>query len=1318
MIQKKSLWKDIFKSISHSKGRFLSILGLMLLGAFALVGLQVTGPDMRDTGRHYLKDLNVADMAVIGTLGIDEEDQKVIDQVKGVNKIEYGYLKDVTLKDSTDSFRLFSKTDDISHYEVREGRLPEKADEVAISATYADKYHIGDTIDFNEAEDASGNKVLKDPHYKIVGFVYSGEILSSNNLGQSTAGTGSLKGYGVLTPDAFDSDVYMVARLRFDDLLDVDPYSEDYTNKLQAHKDDLDDKLKNQPNHRLNAVKQEYQDQIDDGQKKIDDANKELADKEQQLKDAKKQLEEGSQKIADAQAELTKQVNNAQGQINDGANQIANAKSQLASGQQQLASAKQQLNAGAKALDERWQQLASGQQQLNAAKQKLNASNQQLSAGAKKLTQGQNQIAQGYQALAASQQQLQEAEGQIKQAEQQLAAGQKQWNDQKASYDQSNATFQKKQQAYQKNSAQIDQAQQAIDSKKTELENGRNQYNQAIADLTNQEQALQKQLEYPDLKDEEKATLESQLKTVREKLMQTKSQLDSFNRDTYEPGIQTLQEKQKELDTKKTALNEAKQSLDAAEQKLTAAKQKLDQGKQILDNNQSILNQKKQALEQGKKDFQTAQNKLASGEKNLKREQVAYQQGLNEYNAGIQSYNANLNTYYAGVSAWQQGMNQLNQKSQEYQANADRLKTAEQALANKEQELATAKDELATKKADGERQIADSKQTLADKQKEYDDNKKAFDDKKQDAEKEINDKQDELDEAKEELNHLSLPTYSISSRREIPGGEGTQIYTNTANIVDALANIFPIFLYFVAALVAFTTMGRFVDEERINAGTLKALGYDDKDIFKKFAFYGLTAGLTGTVIGIALGHTLIPSIAYNAYKVGITLPKIEWHFHWRITLIALVLSLLSSVLPAWIATKQELTERPAQLLLPKPPAAGSKIFLERLPHLWGRMNFTHKVTARNIFRYKQRMLMTIFGVAGAVALLFTGLSVQNSIGGINDKQFGDIIHYDMIVAQNDYLTADESKEINDRLNSDQVKEYTPIHYESLTKVAGRNKDKQDIKLLVPEDTNTFKDYISLRERKSQTAISLPDDGVVISERLAQLIDAKVGETVTFTDDEDQEREMKVAGITEMYMGHFAFMSPTAYSDTFHKDYETDAEMVKLNDSSMSNIEKEASAFMEYTGVLNVLQNTTFTNLIETIVHSMNKVLQVLIIIAGLLGIVILYNLTNINVSERMRELSTIKVLGFYDKEVTLYIYRETILLTIIGIFVGYGIGELLHQYILRVVPPENIMFDPTNAPMNFIVPAIVIIVITTVLAFVIHERLKRVDMLEALSSVE
>ena len=535
-------------------------------------------------------------------------------------------------------------------------------------------------------------------------------------------------------------------------------------------------------------------------------------------------------------------------------------------------------------------------------------------------------------------------------------------------------------------------------------------------------------------------------------------------------------------------------------------------------------------------------------------------------------------------------------------------------------------------------------------------------------------------------------------------------------IVAKLADIFPIFLYFVAALVTFSTMGRMVDEERTNSGTLKALGYGNADVMLKFTVYGFAASTLGTCIGVLAGHTLLPLIVAHAYSAGFTMPDIMLKFHPWITMAAFALAWISAVVPAWLAASKELREKPASLLLPKPPAKGSKILLEHFPPLWNRLNFTHKVTARNIFRYKTRMFMTIFGVCGAVSLLTAGLAVQSSIGQIGNRQFEELIHYDLIVAEESDTNSAQRKEIATTLKGKTVQSSTAVRYEELSKTAGKENDKQSITLLATDDAYNFNEYLTLRDRKTHQPQILVNNGAVISEWLAEMLNVSVGDTFTVNDENGAQRTIKVAGISEMYIGHFIFMNAQCYEHVFGDQYSTNAYMVRLKDHSNANTERQGAKFMKLAAVRGVVQNTTQKNMVSTIVGSLNQIMEVLILVAVLLAVVILYNLTNLNVSERIRELSTIKVLGFHTSETTMYIYRETILLSLLGILAGYGFGEWLHRYIITEVPPDEVMFDPAISWIALAAPAIVVAVVLAVLGWIVYRQLETVDMLEALKS--
>lgn len=1109
---KKTLWKDIKGSFKHSLGRFFSIMLLMALGSFALVGLFVTGPNMRQTGSDYFKKLNTADLTVIGDYGIRKADQKVIEKAKDIKDIEYIYLKDVVVKNSDVSFRLFSKPKDISKYEVEEGRLPQKNNEIAIDVTQKDDHPLNSTITFSEKSDALGSKVLKRTKFKVVGYVQSSEILSKGNKGNTTAGTGSLDSFGVINKNVFDSDYYMMAKITFKDTYGLDPYSDKYTDRIQKHKDNLNDLLVDQPNLTLSSIKDDANETINKNQNKLNDAKNELDSARNQLNDASVQINDAKNLISTNENKL-----------NQAASQIKNGESEINKNTALLKSKQQEYSNGLKEYNEKSAQVSEAEKQINAA-------------------------------------------------------------------------------------------QSEIDQKKAQLESGKKQYEDGLNQLSAGIQKIQYALSQP-LPDEQKSALTQQL-------AQLQAQYDALNKEyqafmqTYNAGIAQLESTQQQVDAKKQELNNAKKQLSAAKSTLNNGKAQLDQGQTQLRNAQAQLQSAKSQYESGKK------------------------------------------------------------------------------------------------------QLEQAKQELSSKEQEYLDKKKEFDKKEPDALKEIDENQKKIDDAKESLDKLNAPVYNVDTRREIPGGEGYKIYETVSEIIDSLAKIFPVFLYFVAALVTLTTMTRFVDEERINAGTLRALGYEDNDIIVKFCFYGFVAGMSGTVLGIILGHTLLPYIVYNAYHNGFIIPPIEFHFYPIITVVAIVLSLLSAVLPAYVVAKRELQEQPARLLLPKPPAEGSKIFMERIPFIWKRLSFTHKVTCRNIFRYKKRMMMTIFGVAGAVALIFTGFSVQHSISGIKESQFGHIIKYDMIVAQNNTANDEQKEKLYNLLDDSKVKSSTPVHYESVSKVSGDKNDRQSMTLIVSKNPKDFNQYISVKDRKSQKKLEFSNDGVIISERLSKLLNVKEGDTFTYNDSDDVQRKVKVSGICEMYTGHFIFINENTYEKVYHQDYENNAYLLKLKNNSLNNTKVQAARFMKLIAVKGVVQNTTMTTLIDMIVTSLNKIMIILILLAIMLGTVILYNLTNINVSERIRELSTIKVLGFYDPEVTMYIYRETIILSALGIIVGWLIGMGLHGYILAVVPPDEVMFDPVKWIGAFIIPLIVITFISYVLKFVVNHKLKSVDMLEALKSVD
>lgn len=1149
---KKTLNKDIRNSLRQSKGRFLSIMLLMMLGAFSLVGLKVSGPDIEDTLNSYMEQANAADLFVVAGYGLSLEDQAEIQEENA--DVEFGYFVDTVVGDTPSAIRVFSQTKDISTFELVSGEFPTKSGEVALAQTMADQYKIGDTIRLNES---GSSTLLKEHEFTITGFVNSSEILSNTIKGVSSAGSGDLSGFAVVPQDAFDSEVYTIARLRYPDLRKWKTTSRDYADKVVELQQALEEKLADNGAARLDSLKTAADDKISEGKEKIADAKVQLSDAEKKLADGKSEIEKNEKTFADGQEEVR-------------SNEAT---------------------------------IASGDAQLNAAWNQLEASRVQLESA-------RVQIEQAVATLAEKKTQLDDASAQLTEAETQLAA------------------------------------------KKEELASGREQLEAGKTQLAQAKAQLE--------------TGKADLETKKTALAQGKALLAS------DPDAAAAQ-----------GITEA--SLQAMEAALTQVEAQLTQTEQALNAKEQVLAQKEQELVAGQTAISNAEAELALKKQQLVAGQEAYQQGLAKYYASYSQYVDGLDRYREGVAA--------------FEANAGTLEEGKAKLAEAKKTL-----------ADGEAKLADAKTQLKESEETYNE-------KKETADKDIQKAESELEKAEVDVSKLTKPKYSVYTRSTMLGSEGFFNMKTTAEGITSVGNLFPIVLYAVAALVTVTTMTRFVNEERINAGVLKALGYETKDVMKKFAVYGFTAGVSGTVLGILLGTYALPSALGATLMKDTVLPSIQLNFHPLIAVIAIVCSLICSVVPPlWIA-RRELHEQAAALLLPKAPVAGAKILLERIPFIWNRLSFTHKVTARNIFRYKQRMLMTIFGVAGSVALLFAGRGILGSLDGIADRQFKEIITYDAIVSKDTVLTASEEAALHNYLSSSSVTSYSDVYSESVTREVPGVDDEQSVTVLVGKEAS-ISPYLHLNDAKSKKVVTLPAEGVLISEKLAKLLNVKAGDNFTLPNKDGVDVTLTVGGIVEMYAGHFIVMTPEVYAKTYGAVPQDNAIFVQFIDKDAASVQKAAADLMGLGGVKAVVQNTSMVSRIDTIVASLSRVMMILTAVSILLAVVILYNLTNINVAERIRELSTIKVLGFLNKEVTMYIYRETILLSVIGMGVGILFGRVLHRVIIETVAPGFVMFNPAVGWFVYVLPCVIVIVILVALGYMVNHLLQRIDMLEALKSVD
>jgi putative ABC transport system permease protein len=569
--------------------------------------------------------------------------------------------------------------------------------------------------------------------------------------------------------------------------------------------------------------------------------------------------------------------------------------------------------------------------------------------------------------------------------------------------------------------------------------------------------------------------------------------------------------------------------------------------------------------------------------------------------------------------------------------------------------------------------------------------------------------QAKLDQAKQTLRAKTSTHYTWQTRADLPGFSD---YHDSSERIAAIANVFPVFFFLIAALITFTTITRMVEEARSQIGTFKALGYGKFAIARNYLTYALMAGLIGAVLGGTIGNLTLPRIVISLYHMCIPL-IVDVPLMWPIFGLAIFFALLATVGAAVIVVRRELSEKPAELMRPRAPKSAKRILMERITPLWRHLSFNQKVSYRNLFRYKSRMVMTIIGIAGGTALLLTGFGLRDSIGGTATTQFSQITHYDALLALKHDNQATPALKV--------LKANT--HYQSAAQVNSavgklktNSKQLTDITLLTPQKSASFHDYVTLQHNGS--TFRLPQHGLVISQKIATQLHLKTGDRVTFAPTSGKTATIKVAAITDNYMGVYAYLSPTAYRQAFHKAPAVNTLLVRLTHTTAKQRNALAHKLLAQKAVMGTSFTAAQLTAVKTMSSSLNPVVFIFILLSGLLSFVVLYNLTNINVSERIRELSTIKVLGFFDNEVTMYIIRENIMLTIIGIVVGYGAGWALLAFILKQAATAQIIFPVIIHWLGYIAATLLMIGFTAIVMLVTHRKLQHIDMIEALKSNE
>lgn len=1355
----KALRKEFWMEIRKSKSRFISILLIVALGVAFFSGIQASSPDMRYSGDAYYDESSLMDIKVVGTMGLTSDDVSSIESIDGIESAEGAWSTDVMCGEGQKQkvLHIESINDTVNKLDVQEGRLPEKSGEIFLDSTFAstNEYKVGDKVALREDGDSP---LLVTTEYTVVGTGRS-PLYISFNRGNTTLGTGEVNGFGYVLPEDFDQEIYTQIYVTVHGAKGLTSYTDGYENLIAKIKGRVENIADDRCQIRLAAVKADAQEEINDAQKKLDDGKKEADEKladakeeldkgEKDLEDGRQEYEDGKSQLEDAKTELAdgkKQLEDAKTELADGKTQLEDAKAQLADGKSQLESAKSQLSSSKSQLDTARSQLDDGWSQVNAAKAQLADGQAQLDSAQKQVTSGLAELEENQKTLDENKAKLADGKAQLEAGEQQLEAAKQTLTTKQSELDQSKAEIIAGQQQIESTRTQLNaQKQQITDglsqvsAGEAQLQDGISALESAKAQLTELQSQLEivrasynAALENPDASQEEidilaaqVSALEEQEAAVSQQIQASEAQIESqrqqlaATRSELESGLAAVENGLSQLSQKESELNAGREQITAGQAEIDAGWIQIQEQENTLAASKAEIEAGEQELEKGQKQLKAAKKKLNKAQKEIDSNAETLAAGQAELDANVAKLNDSEAQYASGLEQYHSGARQIAE-------NEAKLTSGEQEIAENEAKLADGEKEIADnekKLADGEKEITDNEKKLQDAakdlkkgEKDLADGKKEYEDAKKDAEDEIAENQQKLNDAKKELEDLEMPEWMVTDREDLPE------YTDYGDNADRLRNIgqvFPVIFFLVAALISLTTMTRMVEEQRTQIGTLKALGYKKSAIAAKYICYAFFATLLGSVLGMLIGEKIIPYIIITAYGIMYhnVANTISIDYQPGFALIASAASVVCTVGATLFASGKELQETPASLMRPPAPKEGKRVLLERLTFIWKHLSFSWKSTIRNLFRYKKRLIMTVFGIAGSMGLMLVGFGIQDSISDIAAIQYRELQHYDGMVIEDSDATEEEHAELFEYMKENE--QIAHCNRVQMTKIsAPKGSSSVSIYLFVPESLSEFAKDVTLKNRITGETYELTDEGAAISEKTASLLGLKVGDMIPLKKG-DKEYKVRVAVITENYMSHYLYMTPRVYEQTFGEKPEYENIVFTMQEDCKDDLEMAGSRILANPGALSISYTSSLASQVDRMLSTLDAVILVLIVSAGMLAFVVLYNLNNINITERQRELATLKVLGFYDGEVSQYVLRENVILTVLGIMFGAVFGILIHRYVITTVEVDAVMFGRNIKPLSFLYSGILTSIFSIVVNGVMHFKLKTIDMVESLKSVE
>ena len=1272
----RTLLRSALREIRQSLGRYLAILAIVGLGVGFFAGLRTCQPAMMATGLDYLSEHSLHDFRLLSTLGFTQEDVDNFAALDGVAAARGAVYADFLTEVEPGReavLRAHSLTAGLHQPALAAGRMPQADNECLADARYFSEKMLGTVLAVSESNEEETRDLLHRGAYTVVGLCWSPYYLNYDR-GTSTLGGGSVAGFVYIPEGGFDFEAYYEIFLTVDD--PALAYSIEYGDQIDAIKPAVEELTDRRAQERYDEIRGDALEEIADAEREIadgwDEYRTERTDAEAELDDAYRELTDGEAEYAKGQRDYEQgRRDYAEGlrEFADGQQKVADAQQEVADAQQKLDDGQRELADARRELDEGWDEYYSGKAEAEA----------ELADALAQLTDGEREYQDGLEAYNDGMRELEDAEEEIAGGEAELREGQRELAAGEAELADAWDKLESGRRELEQNEALLDASEEQLTAGEAGLEAGQ-------AELDAQRQSIEDAIAAGLMSEEEGAAAMARLEAAQAELDGQRAQLEAA-RAQITAGRAQLAEGWDDY-------NEGKAAYQAGAAEIAEARRQLRDG-------QAELDRGRRELAGGQKELADAKVQLADARQELDEGWDEYEKGRAEAEAELTDA---LKELTDGEAAYSDGLQELSEGRAELAEGQQKLEDAQRELADAQRKLDDAKADL--DRAPGE--LADARRELDEGWTEYNDGKSKVDREFADAEAELTDAEREVADAYAELADLKQATTYVLTRQE---NTGYVNFDNDTSIVAAISVVFPAFFFLVAALVCMTTMTRMVDEQRTQIGVLKAMGYANSRIMSKYLFYSGSAALAGSAVGYALGSTALPWIIWEIYGMIYGFAPLNQIFLPQLALVSFAAALLCSMGATWLACRVELRRQAAELIRPKTPRAGKRVFLEYITPLWRRLSFLHKVSARNVLRYRSRLVMMALGIGGCTALLCTGFGIRDSIASVADDQFGEITLYDYAVTFQEGQTPKSAAAYLEKYGWS-AEEGLLVHSGSVDVAKGSSTKSV---YLVISATDSLDGFLSLH--RGEEAIPYPGDGeVVLNRGLAESLGVAQGDTVLLRSDELGELEATVSAVSDNYVFNYAYLS----ADTYHQqtwDWPDFNTLYVLAHEGADPYE-EGALLLEDKDVGSVTVNEASRSQVDSMLSRLDYIVIVVVLCAAALAFIVLYNLTNINITERIREIATIKVLGFYQNEVAAYVFREIIILSVLGSLVGLGMGKALHAFVMEQIRIDAMFFACRISLWSYAFSFLMTMLFTVLISAAMRPRLRKIDMAESLKSIE